>query len=303
MVQNGKRWHICDDCLIPLSSGLRSIARRLPRIFDVAKADQLFSERLVTDPRRKRTDDLKKEMLAQTEPARAVDMGSLYRKYRIDMAVDWLKFHISVEYATDFKRTLLDAQNRLGALEFKACQIITGCEGKKSVRYVRYPIQRLMEPHYILLREEFPDYDYPDDREQLPDNVRAFEVEFVDEYTEIEIQIREASEYLVRLSGLIQSKMRKDDPPPPDPTKSSKASNPPNKRGPTVNQRMLEIAAKNSETHGWNCRQWAQHLKCAGPTVVATDAWKHLESARLQAKAEQMKDRRRKPKASDRRQD
>ena len=48
---------------------------------------------------------------------------------------------------------------------------------------VRHPIQRLTDRHYELLREAFPD------REEVPDDLRAFEVEILDEYTETEKQI------------------------------------------------------------------------------------------------------------------
>ena len=48
---------------------------------------------------------------------------------------------------------------------------------------------------------------------------------------------------------------------------------------------------------------WAKHLKCAKSTVVATATWKQLKRAQQKAKAEGMKDRRRKPKASDSRRD
>ena len=150
-------------------------------------------------------------MQAQTKPPRAIDLDSLYRQYRIDLAIDWLKFNVSVEYAEDFQRTLHDANKRFTALEFKACQIINGDEGKESTIVVRYPIQRLTDRHYELLRETFPDHESHPDREELPDNLRAFEVEILDEYTEIEKQIREAGNYLQRVSAVVRAKMQKAD--------------------------------------------------------------------------------------------
>jgi hypothetical protein len=71
----------------------------------------------------------------------------------------------------------------------------------------------------------------------------------------------------------------------------------------TVNERMAGTIMKNPEAMGWNSPQWVKHLKCGKSTVVATATWKKLESARLQAQAERIKDRRRKPKASDSRRD
>ncbi len=71
----------------------------------------------------------------------------------------------------------------------------------------------------------------------------------------------------------------------------------------TVNERMAGTIMENPEAMGWNSTKWSKHLKCGKSTVVETATWKKLESARLQAKAERMNDRQRKPKASDNRRD
>jgi len=71
----------------------------------------------------------------------------------------------------------------------------------------------------------------------------------------------------------------------------------------TVNERMAGTIMKNPDAMGWNSTQWAKHLRCAKSSVVETATWKKLESARLQARSERMRDRRRKPKASDSRRD
>ena len=44
----------------------------------------------------------------RTDPIRPAsnDVDRLYPKYRIELAIDWLKFNVSVEYADDFKRTV-----------------------------------------------------------------------------------------------------------------------------------------------------------------------------------------------------
>jgi hypothetical protein len=75
------------------------------------------------------------------------------------------------------------------------------------------------------------------------------------------------------------------------------------KRGGTINDRMSGCIMKNQAAMGWNSREWAEHLKCAESTIVETSVWKKLESARLQAAAERIKDRRRKPKSSDQKRD
>lgn len=223
MAQSGKPWHICDDCLEPLADDLFSISRRLWKHFDIAKRDRLeseyreideqadYSHDRLTEAQRKRLDELSRQMQSQTEPPLAWDVDFVYRKYRIELATDWLKFNVSVEYADDFKRTLLDAKQRFSALEFKACQIINGDEGKESTIVIRYAIRRLIDRHYELLREQFPNHEYQPDREELPDDLRAFEVEILDEYTETENQLREAGNCLRRVSALVRAKMKKAD--------------------------------------------------------------------------------------------
>jgi hypothetical protein len=75
------------------------------------------------------------------------------------------------------------------------------------------------------------------------------------------------------------------------------------RRQPTVNARMLETIQTNSEAMGWNSRQWAEHLKCSKPAVVETQTWRDLTMRRERNRAERAKDRRRRPKGSDKRRD
>jgi hypothetical protein len=67
----------------------------------------------------------------------------------------------------------------------------------------------------------------------------------------------------------------------------------------TVNMRMMDEIQKNREAMGWGATKWSRHLRCSKAAVCEAQTYKNLESARLAAKAEHMKDRRRKPKASD----
>ena len=208
MAPSGKRWHICDDCLDPLANELHSAAGQFNRYFDVAKSDRLdaeyaqivrdsgYSDDKLTDSQRKRLDEISAELKSQVAPPRASDVEIFYKQYSIENAAEWLKFNVSVEYGEDFRRTLLEALKRFSALEFKACQILNGDEGKESTIRIRYPIQRLMDWHDDLLRRAFPDHKHRPEREELPDVLRAFEVEILDEYTKVEKEIREAGVYL-----------------------------------------------------------------------------------------------------------
>ncbi len=223
MAKSGKPWYICDDCLDPLARKLVSIAQRLGHSFDVEKAirldteyrqiekDSNYCDTRLTDAQRKRQDELNEQMRAQIKPPRARDIEYLYQDYRITTAIEWLKFYVSVEYADSFEHTLFDATKRFFDLEFKACQIINHDEGKESMIRVRYPIQRLIDRHYKLLRDLYPEHEHHPDRDELPEHLRAFEVEIMEEYDKTKKQIREVPKYLQQVSALVRSKMKKAD--------------------------------------------------------------------------------------------
>ena len=223
MAKSGKPWHICDDCLDPLARKLVSIAQRLGHSFDVAKAirldteyrqiqkDSNYCDTRLTDAQRKRQDELNEQMRAQIKPPRARDIEYLYQDYRIKTAIEWLKVYVSVEYADSFEHTLFDATKRFFDLEFKACQTINHDEGKESTIEVRYPIQRLIDRHYRLLRDLFPEHEHHPDRDELPEYLRVFEVEIMEEYDKTKKQIREVAKYLQRVSVLVRPKMKKAD--------------------------------------------------------------------------------------------
>lgn len=225
MAERGKPWRVCDDCLEPLAGELLALARRFRIHFDVAKSDRLdaeyrqireesfYCDDRLTGAQRARRDELLKQMSAQIEPPRPFDVECLYRDYKIDLATDWLKFNVSVDYAADFHRTLTAAQKRFASLGFKACQIINGDVGKETTVQIRYAIQRLIDRHYELLREHFPDHESHPDRDEMPDEMRAFEVEILDEYAIIEQQFQKTAEYLRRVSALVRSKLAKAQPP------------------------------------------------------------------------------------------
>ena len=214
-------WHICDDCLDPLANEIFLFVKRFRILFDVAKSDRLdaeyraiqdesgYTDDRLTDAQRKRRDDLLTQMSAQKQPPRPLDAELLYRDNKTELAIDWLKFNVSVDYAGDFNRTLLRPLERFTALDFKACQIINGDLGKESTVQIRYAIQRLIDRHYELLRKEFPRHESHPNRDELPEHLRAFEVEILDEYTVVEQEFRKTAEYLQRVSALVRSKLAK----------------------------------------------------------------------------------------------
>lgn len=72
---------------------------------------------------------------------------------------------------------------------------------------------------------------------------------------------------------------------------------------PTANQMMLDKIQRDPDSRGWTVQQWAEYTKKGRATIAACPAWRELETIRLKLKAERAVDRRRKPKASDRRRD
>ena len=114
----------------------------------------------------------------------------------------------------------------------------------------------------------------------------------------------EADDEAARLSEWVRREIRARTVGRQEGEKSAKARPTNETRQPaTANERMAGTIMENPDAMGWNSPQWAKYLKCGRSTVVQTATWKKLESARLSAKAERMKDRRRKPKASDSRRD
>jgi hypothetical protein len=65
-------------------------------------------------------------------------------------------------------------------------------------------------------------------------------------------------------------------------------------RGKNVNARMLEAIQEDAERIGWNCSDWAKHLRCSTAAVTTTQTWKDLEIRRDRERAERAKDRRQK---------
>ena len=210
-------WHICGDCLDPLSDELFSIVGRLGIYVDFAAYDQLLDEwrqlsekvgwttKKLRPDDRKRLDEVSRRLAEIHLPADDLDLELLYRRLQIDRAVSWLKFHVSVDYGTEFERILLWPKSRFDTLAFKASQIIHGDEGRESTTKVRYAIDRVIDGYYKVLHERFPGHQHQPTGEELPDDLRAFEVEILDEYAGIQNDLREAAEHVARVSAYVRS--------------------------------------------------------------------------------------------------
>lgn len=189
-------WHICDECLDPLADELLSLARRFFVRCDFEKLDRgEWQGRMPPTP---------------------LDVESLYGKYNVREAINYLKVFVSVGFAHDFKVTLDAAQQRFVDLHHKACLICNGNDPRETTAtttHVRYAVQRLMARHEELLHETYTDRDYRPDREELPEDLRLVETEFVDEYTGVEQQFLDVGKYLKDTSALIRSKMTAKGPP------------------------------------------------------------------------------------------
>jgi len=168
-------WNVCKDGIDPLADDLKSLAIRWNYL---------------------------------KNPASVSDVDDLYSKHRLAAIVDWLRFHQSVEYAEHFKTTLLGVRARFAALNFKACQIFNGDEGREETTWVRHAIHQVMDRHYAELRRRFPNHENHPERDELPDDLLAFEVEVLDEYTLIEQQFHAIVGYLRRASAMIADKAK-----------------------------------------------------------------------------------------------
>jgi len=222
MAQHDKPWHVCDDCIDPLADDLLALSKRFRKPFDVAKRDQLnreyreiiesvgYDDEKLTGNQRTRRDELSQQMGAQKEPPSTQDTYSIYSRYNIDLATDWLKFNVSVDYANDFKSKLDGAKKRFSDLDGKACRIINGDVGKESTVWISYAIQRVIERQYASVRAAFPDRDYYPDPEEMPPDLRAIQTEIVDEYLHVENEFRETAIYLRHVSALVRARLAKD---------------------------------------------------------------------------------------------
>lgn len=212
-------WNICEDCLEPLAKKLWSVAHGLRKYFNVEKYDRAeleysviyakcgYSKSGLSEADQARLDELSKKLQSQKQSSTAQDLERSYREYGAERAVEWLKINVSADYGGEFQTRLENLQNRFSALQFKACQIINGELGKKNTLRVRFAIQRLINRHYELLRELFPDNEDHPEREDLPADLCKFEVEILDEYEAIECEMREVSRYLGRVASLVRSKV------------------------------------------------------------------------------------------------
>jgi len=141
------------------------------------------------------------------------------------------------------------------------------------------------------------DCDSASDEDPFPASSRIITEESVKavcqrhDYERIQRGLKEASEYASRAAALAQ------------PGGGEQKENGGKGRKPRVNARMLETIQQNMDAMGWNCRQWAEHLKCVKSSVVDTPAWKDLKMGRERMKAQRALDRRRRPKGSDRKRD
>jgi hypothetical protein len=179
-------WRIYEDCLIPLADELFVISRRFSLVSTVKK------------------------------PPTASDVRLLYDRCRLDVAIDWMKLNVSVEYAEDFHRPLLDIKRRFSTLEFNAYCNLNGAPPdvvETKILRVSYPVQHLVKLHFEThperpegnelakcLRLEIQTLDGWD-----AEDLRLV-IQILDEYDAIEQLIRDTSFYVARVAELLRAK-------------------------------------------------------------------------------------------------
>ena len=168
-----KPWHICDDCIDPLAKRLREIV--------------LKWNRLGSDP---------------PAPNR---IEWLYKDCRVELAINWLKLNVSVDFAKDFEEKLFAPLQQFRRLEYRACQVLEGgldCTSEPTVFY-RNAIRRILDERYDWLRQNL----HPDDNYDLDKDVIFCEIG--DPYTEIEQAFGRAVKYLGEVSAILRAKSSK----------------------------------------------------------------------------------------------
>jgi hypothetical protein len=199
MGPTGKPWDICVDCLDPLSKELVALSRRFNAHFDVPNLCQDSS----------------------SKPPCIREIDSLYKRVDTELAIEFLRLNVSVEYGDSTEHRLLAPRSRFAALEHKArlalnepdkfFEIIRGEWTQESTAGLSFPTVRLIDRHRDLLEEEFREYCYDQNRDELPEEVLLVEVEIVDEYDSVRHDFLELAEYLRRVSALIRSKRPVDE--------------------------------------------------------------------------------------------
>lgn len=235
MATKEKPWHICDDCLAPLQNDLSAFVNRFHRPFDVLKQVRLESEfsevtesvAYAADEKEDLLNALLREIGEQTRPPCSEEVEVIYSRYDIDMAAEWLGFSISVDYGNHFKQRLFEPLKRFSALEFKAQQIINGDIGRDETDYVRYALQLLENRHCELLRSLASELGIGRRPElhEMPEEMRQFEKQILDEYACVEKEFRETVAYLNRISALVLAKLLRANVPEEDPLTPTQSRN------------------------------------------------------------------------------
>ena len=130
-------WNICDDCIEPLCHGFFKIvdvwsSRTFPPKphyeYDFDRYFELHQELAeILTPGAERGDSQRYREIVQQlgwEPPTVDDLDLAYDVCDFDFAVNWLKVHLSIEFANEFKSTVMGPADRLCALEDRACQML-----------------------------------------------------------------------------------------------------------------------------------------------------------------------------------
>ncbi len=172
-------WNPCDEGLTPLAMNLNQIARRMGISYDADRAARLGAA-----------------YTSDKEPADAREIDHALVRYHFDSCINWLKARVSVDFAEDLRSNVLAVKQRFHQLELKACKLLSSEHGSLETNWVRNSIPQLTARHYDRLRELFPEHEHYPERSEMPEELAAFESEFLDEYTSIQSDLQRVASHL-----------------------------------------------------------------------------------------------------------
>lgn len=163
MAKKTSNWTIVEGTLLPLKTALSDLVKRMRRPYNPATTDD--KSRL---------------------PPTSVEFDIVYRKYSLSRAIEWLRFHKSVDYGDRIQKALFHPFKRLQDLEFEANQRLRNPKGKSETLFHRYGLHMLINQHYKEVRLKYPDKDDLTHDDELPEFMATFNREIFDEYALVE---------------------------------------------------------------------------------------------------------------------
>lgn len=215
MTEASKVWSVCADTLLPLSNDLSSLASQLAKSFNLAKYDDLYREfdrlydrtRFFPESESSEEDHLRFEELQASlrglkAPPSRLDVASIYKTRRIDVAIEWLKFNASAGYGHEFQSKLDALKDRCNRLGWRALQILARDHTSPELPLVPFAIQRVIALHNERLRFLFPGSEEYPSIDEMPAELQVVEAEIVQGLQDVIDELRDVSTWLKTVASV-----------------------------------------------------------------------------------------------------